>query len=504
MALQVYEADDTTLVEDLPFTNVEAGFDSDVLEVHVWNDKGNDAGQDLENLLLLLQTEHPTIPNVWLRSGVPPQDELWGRGRIIGFTNTGDPTWSVPLSDWLPLGAFAGIPYADHPANCAVHLELAIHPPRTAAGLLVWNWMLAGMVGEYAMALPPALAAMERGILHGIGDTNRSYIVTGCEVSVSSPIDDEVHVAAGFWQYRGSYYGKITTDHTLDQNDGAAAALATGQSYWAVLTLAAGVVVVTKGLKGAAPTKPTPPAGQPFLKFVQVLYNGGGSEIDDPDLDGETLYGRYRMLASGGNLRIHPGQAIGPGSMRFAHGPQDLPIDDDSTRYVHQLSSGLFTATSDGVPPVGALDWWTKVVKASGVITDIDDRRTYAGRTHVLRLAGELGGSPALLDRQLVGVERLVLEAIIYRVSDNGSGTSGLTRLDLEVNGDTVYTDFATDDQRPTFAYDAPDEDLVVTGKVHQVTELRQGDIVDLLSVAHPSGGAAPASAEATLICREP
>src|SRR5690606_690494 len=99
--------------------------------------------------------------------------------------------------------------------------------------------------------------------------------------------------------------------------------------------------------------------------------------------------------------------------------------------------------------------------------------------------------------------DELVLEDVVARISDNGGGAAGSTVLDVEVAGSTVYTDYATDDHRPTFAHNAAT--LTLEGGVHQVTRIRRGDEVALVGVSYPDSDASPpATAEVYLICRRP
>jgi hypothetical protein len=495
--LTVYEDDDATLVSDLAITSLEAGADSDTLELHVWNESGS----DVENVLVRLLTEDPDTADVWLQSGIAPQDEQWGRIRIIGYDNTGDASWSVASTDWANLGSYAGLPVGTIPDGCAIYIELKMHPPAHAV-VETYRWALVGEASVYS--LPHPAPAADRGILHGIGDHGHSGIVSGCAVTASSPADDEVHSAAGFWVYAGRLYGKITTDHQLDQDDGDSATLGSGESYRAVLTLSDAGVTVTKGSKGVSPADPTPPAGEIVLDWVTVEYQAGGtSVIETADIDAATLYDRYLCVDGGGLVAtIHPGQAIGGGTWRFRANTASVTVTDDDDTYLWLLASGLWdtSADEDDPPETTALGPYWMVTAASGSISSITDLRTYAGETVVLHLKGDLPGSPGTIVDQLVEHERLFVEQLVYRLSDNGGGTSGSTDLDVELDGTTLYTSNATEDLRPSFAYDAAD--LIDSDGVHEVTELRKGQVVELLSTAHPD--VVPTWAEVYIICRKP
>jgi hypothetical protein len=504
MPLIVYLDDDETLVEDLPIGNFEVGEDSTPVELHIWNPEG---GQTLSNIQLLLRTAHLSSPNTWLAIGVPPQDELWGRIRVIGFDNAGDPTWSTPTTDWMPQGASAALLLASIPGGCAVYVEHSFHPPRGASPV-DYRFKLVGTYAEFSLPVPLALTMAVRGILTGVGDLARSGLISGLGVTASGSPDDLVTSAAGFWLHRGILYGDVAREHQFDDEDAAAEALEAGEHYLVVQSRGAGVVNNTKGLRGAAPAAPAMPAGDVFIRYIRVDYQVGGTPvIEAADLSGETLYDRYLAVAGSGlNLEIHPGYALGGSTLRLAAIKQLVPLTDDDVNYVWQLANGQFQDTVDLTPPsLAATPHWFEVTTAGGVITDIVDRRTYAGGEIVLHLRGAMPGSVGLIDTLIVSHELLYLEQVRYRLSGNGGGGSGQTQLDTELAGDTIYTDFAVDDQRPAFAFDAAGADLVVDDGVHQVTALRKGQELSLVSLEYPAGSTpGDVVAEAWFICRLP
>lgn len=509
MAIEIYLSDDTTLVEDLAFTGpgpggkVQAGADSDEIELHVWNDQGNPGGQARRNVALVFQVEHPSTPDVFVSTGFPPVDELWGRAKIIDYDNAAAPTWTVPASDWQSMGAYALLLLGDVPPDCAVFLKLKLHPP-SYSNPNAWRFGLSANVDEYSRPLPPSLSLLDRGILVGIGDGARSGLIRGGETTATGTPDDEVHVAAADWERAGVRLGKIVTDHTLNQNDGAVAALATGESYLALLTLGASGVTVTKGLKGASPASPAAPAGEPLLARVTVDFDAGGtSVIGADDVEDLRLFDRFAAVAGAGlNLVLHSGQALGGYTHRYQSGKQEVALSPSDTFYLYQLESGLWAAaTVEERPTTGSLGpWWEADTDGSAVI-DLRDRRTYAGRSIDLALAGALPGSPGFIADLVVETEELWIDDVTCRVSDNGGGASGSTVFDVQLNGATIFTSFAVESWRPTFNFDA--SVLSGRGYVAEVRRLRRGDVVSFHSITHPSGGT-PARAEVHLICRMP
>ncbi|HEX6862325.1 MAG TPA: hypothetical protein VF414_05890, partial [Thermoanaerobaculia bacterium] len=321
-------------------------------------------------------------------------------------------------------------------------------------------------------------------------------------VTASSPPDHLVHVAGGQHICRGRLISRVAADVELDQADSTSAALEPGQAYWAAISLGPGSApVATKGTAALVPTRPAAPAGHSIAAYVRVAYGASGSEIAGEDVDGSVLlYDRFRATASAGlQLVLHGGQALGGGSWRYSSERVPLALEADSTHYVWQLASGLPELTTDPDPPAGggALLLWEADTDGAGV-TALRDRRGYVEASVVLHLAGALPGAPGEVASFLV-VEDLVLEEITSRLSDAGAGTGGATVLDVLLNGTTLFTSQATDDQRPAWPFDATT--LVSEGGLHEVTELRRGDLLTLVTAEHPTGGAAPLRAEAYLRC---
>lgn len=488
MSVNLYRADGTTLLDGLAITGLAAGADSDVTTIKVKNDGATTA----LNVLLVMRTVDPSDVNTLLASGVPPQDEMWGRMRITAGATT---------TDWRHVGAYSGLLIGDIAVGATVTVEFKLRPP-SLAETAPWTFVPLPIYNEYSQPVPPSLTRVDRGILTGIGDYSHSGIVSGLGVTATGTPDDEVHSAAGFWVHNGTLYGDVARDWAFNNLDSAAAALASGESYIVIHSRGAGVTNNTKGAKGTTPTAPTMPTGDVYVDTITVQYQVGGTPvIETADLAGDTVYDRYTATAAGLDVILSAGQAQGGSTHRYSHGELTVPVTDDATSYVWQLASGLpdADASATAAPEDTALGPWWKAVAAGGVVT-LTDMRTYAGQTVTVRLRGTNPGSVGEVESQLIEHERLFLEQVVYRISDNG-GTSGQTKLQVKKNGTTIYTDHAVQDQRPTFAHDAAT--LTHSSAVHQVTEYRKGDVVSLETLEYPPDGT-PAWSEAYLIFRKP
>lgn len=231
------------------------------------------------------------------------------------------------------------------------------------------------------------------------------------------------------------------------------------------------------------------PPGEVFLRSAHVEHQASGiSVIDAGDLDGETLYDRFH-LAPGSGLTgtLHAGQALGGETWRYRAHSSLLAFGADTTSFVWLLTTGKPSVTTDSESPeVGALLLWEVTTDASTIIATLD-RRTYTSASRVITLGGDLPASPGFIDRLTVVDERLFIERVVVDVPGLGGGTSGETVFDLFVNGATIYTSSSTDDQRPRFAFDAPE--LTHWDGVPEVLELRRGDEIRLETAQHAVGG---------------
>jgi hypothetical protein len=484
---------DLTPLADAEVPALEAGQDSGVVPFAIRNGAG---GDDASELLLVVQAVDPASGE-WVSSGVPPLDELWARVRLTGQDATAAPAQQLELADWTAIGATRGLRIATLLAGGIRTGELLMRPPATAPDL-AWRWRLAIVADEHSHAVPPGARA---GILTGLGDAGHSAALRGLAVTASDTPDDAVHVAAGHCVCRGRLYGQVAATLPLDQADAAAEALEAGQAYLAIVSAGAAGLTITKGARGAVPVRPAPPVWDIPLAVVEVRYQAGGTTIvEATDLTDLLVYDRYLVQPGAGlELRLHAGQAIGGGTLRHHGTRQALPLPASATRFLWQRANGAPELTAGDPPETTALGPWWRVTTDGAGVTDLVDLRAYAADTVVLHLRGDLPGAPGEIATQLVAHDGLVLEQILYRLSDNGGGTAGQTQLDLEIDGVTAYTSFATDDQRPAWAFDAAE--LQVADRIHEVTEMRAGGMVRLVSIEHPAGGA-PVWAEAYLVCR--
>jgi hypothetical protein len=490
MPIDVRTWPDLDPVSDLLLTGLEAGADSDVLRLALVNATAD----DFTDLLVLLEVESLTVAGLWLGAGLPPVDERWGRARLNGQDNSGAPAQVDRVTAWQSWGAYSPLLVPEILAGGTRVLEVKLRPPAEATAI-AWRFRVRVLGLEHARPLPLPLTRSARGILTGIGDPDWTSLLGGGEVTASEVPDDQVLVDACRTIRAGALVHWLAADVTLNQNDGAAAALAPGQSYQAVITAGAAGPTTTKGAKGAAPVRPTAPAGEPELALVTVAYGAGGSEIGTADVVDLRAFDRHVAMAGPGLLlKVHAGQVVAAGTWRVWSTVEALTLADDSTLYLWQHANGGWEVTDSPMASDGAaFGPLYQMTTAGGEVTDLVDLRTWAQPLVVLTLEGQLAGGLGLVAETRVW-EEMAIEQVVAEVSDNGGASSGDTVLGIDVAGVTIYTSQATDDQRPRFAHDATE--LLFDAGVHEVVALHRGDVV-----TEPTGGT-PASARVHLLCR--
>jgi hypothetical protein len=485
---------DLTPLDGVEIPDLEAGQDSGSVPFVLRN-----TGPDAADLLLVLQAQDPAT-SLWVSSGVPPLDELWPRLRITGQDSTNAPAQQLEVHDWTPVGTGRTLHLATLLSGGLRTGEIRFHPPATAARL-TWSFRLAVVAAEHSYPVP---AGARPGILTGLGDHGHSALVRGFQVTAATPAADRVDVAAGQLVHRGRLVGLVAGAVPLDQLDGAAEALAPGQLYYAVLSAGPTGITVTKGRRGSAPARPAPLPWEPPLAAVAVRHEAGASEINPTDIEDLRVFDRYHAEPGAGlQLRIHAGRAIAGGTLRYHSTPTTLILPPNATSALWQRASGAWelAALTDPPPETTALcPLWLATTDAAGV-TELLDRRVFAAESVVIPLRGDLPAAPGPIAEALIGHDGLVLEDILYRLSDSGGGSAGQTQLDLLLDGASLYPSAAQDDHRPAWPFDAAN--LIVQGRIHELAELHPGQLLQLVSVEHPTGGT-PARAEAYFLCRRP
>jgi len=487
-------APDLTPFDGVEIPDLEAGQDSGSVPFVL-----RSTGPDVTDVLVVLQVLDP-VSGEWLSSGLPPLDELWPRLRITGQDTANAPAQQLEIHDWTPVGTGRALHLATLLSGGLRTGEIKFHPPATAARL-TWQFRLAVIAAEHSYPVP---AGARPGILTGLGDYGHSTLLRGLQVTAATPAADHVQVAAGQLVHRGRLVGLVAAAVQLDQLDGAAEPLTPGQLYVAVLSAGATGITVTKGRRGSAPARPAPPSWEPPTATVAVRHEAGASEINPTDIEDLRIFDRYHAEPGAGlQLRVHAGRAVAGGTLRYHSTPTDLILPPNATTALWQRASGAWelAAPTDPPPETTALGpLWVATTDAASV-TELFDRRALAADTVVIHLRGALSAAPGPIAEAFVVHDSLVLENVVFHLSDNGGGSAGQTQLDLLLASASLYPSATQDDHRPAWPFDAAN--LLVQDRIHEVAELHPGQLLQLVSIEHPTGGT-PAWAEAYLLCRRP
>lgn len=380
MTIAVYESDQTTPLTAAAIENFLAGASSDPIEFWV----ANEGVEDIAECILIVESENPISGGVYVKEGVPPQDEGWPRVRAIGQDDSGDSTAEQFLSPWTVVGSYRGLLLPDIKAGNMRQFELEFKPPSNGSPAF-YRFGISLLTAINSIAIPAGLGEALPGILDGVGDSSAWGVISGGEVTANSPADDEVDVAPVQYVARGVEF-TITTETTqqLNQDDVNTEALQAGESYYAVAGVDETGVVWTKGARDSSPEIPAVPMDQePLGVTVEVRYQvGGTSEIETADITQAVVYDRFKVEAGTGlAARVGKGRALGPGSFRFSQIARNVALEANETNRIWIVTSGLLDATTDETPPEdGAIGPIADAVTDGAGVTSVVDRRIYVGQ----------------------------------------------------------------------------------------------------------------------------
>lgn len=481
---------------------LDAGTATTPAAYDIWNDKGGATNADpLKNARIVQRYWNGTQ---WVANGYPPVDELWYAVAVTGSIKTGDPNMADQTTGYVRIGKNSELALGDIPKNCARTISVFRSVPAGAAEN--------GHRYDLFLVFDEASMPLTRGIALALGGgVVPDRLVSGGGVrrlrngrSLTAAGTDVVTITKGSYTYDGVPKTKLQATVTLNQQDGAAAALASGESYKAVLSQQnGGGVTVTKGNKGTSPATPATPAGEILLGVVAVLFRTGGtSQINQSDIDtGGVIYGEYLPHAGTGlTLRIGAGESISDVDTNTFHGAEStLNMTPSATSHIWVNPDGTFTKNTTGVAPQTGSEKIAGVVTGASAITSVTDKRDWSDRRVPLGPLDRIG----TFNTTLTGFDWLTIPEDCYldetaaELGDLGTGaTGGQFKFDVKVlaegadiddAGTTIYTSFGTDDQRPKIAFNATTR--IVRNADHEVILLTKGQRVrgDLVEI--PTGG---------------
>lgn len=493
---QIYDAADATLLSTTIDLDVEAGDVDGPTTYHLWSDKGGLLGGTtlLDPQLFPICTTHG--------DACPALIEKWMRAAVTGSSNPGaDPTFEDQTTGSQPIGLNAPLILKDIPKNCVRYFTIETDVP-AGQDASTHDLQLQVVFELGSVTLPFRLTTISgAGVVHDHRDSGARRLVRGRDVTAAGTAT--LTIMRGSFVYDGQKLNVLQGTVVLDQN-AADGALGVGQEYVAVLSQKSDkTVTTTKSNKGAAPATPATPAGEIFLAKVTVVYQAGGvSVINSGNVDTSLVTrGEYIVLASGGlNVKIGAGFALcATDSQPFEGSSSTIGLTDNATNYVWVRPDGTFSATTTSAAPIAGADLLAIVVTAAGAITTVTDAREFIDHAlydHVITLK-QLGNVAAVANDFAWDVAPFdyMIERVVLDIGKKGTSTGAgfkadvLTRpsgTDLGTAGTTIFTNNATDDERPFLAFNAAN--LHAESIDHEVIYGSKGDRISASIVQVPTG----------------
>lgn len=378
MALTITNSDDSALSGDT-FT-IERGTESAHKEVKI----KNTGATPVAGASVVMFEE---VAGDWVSSGGAAVDELMGRFEITSQDSTATPGQQIVLGQVQVMGHLRAALLPTILAGDWIIADIWLQQGTSSASGAAFNVKFQVAEDEPVVPIAEGISAFAHGVLTGLYQ-QESFVISGRATTATGTPDDQVHTATGSWLLDGAEYtdGSARAS-TLNQNDGAAAALASGQSYIAVLTQSSSnAPTVTKGLKGTSPTRPTPPAGEIILAWVTVSYQAGGtSVIQNSDIDADLTYGRLLVTAPATGLSavVHAGKAIGEGFMQVHGLKETVTLTGSATNRIWLQTDGLVVKTLSDTPPSPGAHWLANAATDGSSVTTLTDKRTFITTTGV-------------------------------------------------------------------------------------------------------------------------
>lgn len=376
MSLQLYLSDDSAVAPTHAFA-AAAGSSSTTWALHFWADKGVPGGT-YSGVRLALEAE--ISAGVWAETGTALVDRQEIQCRVVGSANPGaDALFTARgTSGWQPMGAGAWLDVGNLRGNCAVYLEFRYSPSiQNGSGTVATAWRVRIISGEWARGTGPGVAAYGTGLHKGTANTAITEWVDAPLVTETGTPDDVVNIEASSWIYAGVEDTQAGGTVTLNQDDSAAAALAAGESYIALVVQpqTGTALAARKGVKATVPTAPAPTAGDLVIAQVTVAYQAGGtSVVTQGNVTQIATDGRALLSYSALLLTVEVGRvrALSPSTWIDVPVTQALTLTASVTSTIYLATDGTVSTTAT----TGALPLWECVADGTG-ITSATDLRAY-------------------------------------------------------------------------------------------------------------------------------
>lgn len=498
-SIKFRESGETALITTFTL-EITAGTPGTPLAFDVWNAPDDPLAETARDLRIHIAERFPG-ETTWTQERDLTANR-WLEMRVTGVIGDTPPY----TTGWQPVGRGRPFKLNPIPAQSAISVELRDNVPGSAGNSIVEIYVKYTVEGpSVAIGLGPYYGGLS-GIVSGIGDGTRSFIVSADPITASGSPDDEIHLGDMVWIGEGGRFVKLAHDLTVNGN-AADGALAAAQAYWLTLYVdGAGNQIELKSNKGTAPLpvddRPRPPNGEPVRAYVHRDFDG---LIAQGDIYGAVVPGSFAIYGTGLTRSIGPGVALIDDRLADPDFPDSLTFPpSEAAIEVYLLPSGLKLATVNGRPDPRAILLY-RAASGAGDLTALEDVRPFL-RTRPGVLSFRFDATlavDAFSYRTAMEDADLVLtypEACRFTLDAAGAGTGGGHRADVEWwdgnSWESLFPSSGTVDRRPFVAVGA--SSLSAAG-LPEVSKILKGTRLRARIVAIPTGGAAAPGAEVQL-----
>ena len=341
---------------------------------------------------------------------------------------------------WRPLGSGVSLALGNIPDGGIVTLELRTLSSLSAA--LTDVELFFATDSTRSVALPTGAYQLmgnfvddgARGVLPD-PDFDEVREVVG-SLAPDSPADDSVDIWTRVVYYQAGVrqtFEPAPAEIVFTAVDGDAASLASGEAYYAAITLdGTDTPNVTKGSKAAEPLndddKPNPPAGESLAGWVQVPFGLAIDTVED-----EIRLGFFGLeVVSGLQVRVGGGRAAVGGHWVHSQTPTITTLADDSALEIYVTTAGgleIVTAAAGPTDGRSMLIW--EVTTASGAVTVTRDRRKIGASTGASAMSryqtlygASWDANATLTETAVVGATMLPVAELTGTVTINAGNTA--------------------------------------------------------------------------------
>lgn len=493
--------------------SISAGEESAISTLEIWNDKDDDFVDTTTAQNQFLKMLASSSGGPYLSTGVPLLDELWTRVRI---THQLSAAGAVAYdSGTLAVGTNSEFPLPDLAPQTGVRFEFSVFAPAgSTADAVKIKPQVVGNQGSSPLSRYVGLATGSGVVpgdrVAGLRSLLRGFAITANDTAV-------VVVGRGILSYDGATVAHISGSVTFTLADGAAVNLGAAEDYLVTVSVtSAGVIVATRGLKAEEVTPPAVPSGNVLVGYLNVeSADGIAVTVSQASIDQSgATYSEFLVTDGGGlSVSVAAGEGISEAGFRqpTSHATP-VSVAASETSRIWRLANGAKSATLTDAPPAVGADLLALATTDTDSVTAIVDARRLVhralGMSHIeLVFRGVMTAvTPGDTLAMAIARDDWEIESVELDLSDVDAGwTGGALKANVLIlapgapapwpvgtaGGVTLFTSFATDDARPSIAFDATV--LRAVSEDHEVRRIVRGTRLLLALAATVAGpGAEP------------